>query len=138
MNGINTGDIVSSGAPQMSKDGSFGRNTLEISQSRRNKSGITPSKHVNILLFVYFYRHSPIHAFVFLLSVSVSTEELPFPVEASSSEHVETSKALYINSTEALPSEQKIDQNRNSKGEVAIMLMMRRLKSYLLKLCYIC
>ncbi|KAK4750967.1 hypothetical protein SAY87_004449 [Trapa incisa] len=44
-----------------------------------------------------------------------STEELPFPVEESGTEHVETSKGLSINSIETLPPEHNIDQNRNVK-----------------------
>lgn len=39
LKGIDKGDIVSSGAPQISKDGSVGRNSSEVSQSRRTKLG---------------------------------------------------------------------------------------------------
>ncbi|KAL5777981.1 hypothetical protein ACOSP7_010907 [Xanthoceras sorbifolium] len=37
LKGIDKGDIVSSGAPQVSKDGSMGRNSVDYSQSRRTK-----------------------------------------------------------------------------------------------------
>lgn len=75
------------------------------------------------------------HGFVFLLSVSASTEELPFPVEESGTDLVETSKGLSVNSVEALPPEYNIDLSRNTKGEVTIMLIMRMHKSCLLKIC---
>ena len=40
LNGIDKGDIVSSGAPQISKDGSAGRSSNDFVQSRRMKHGI--------------------------------------------------------------------------------------------------
>lgn len=40
LKGIDKGDIVSSGAPQMTKDGSAGRNSMDYMQSRRNKLGM--------------------------------------------------------------------------------------------------
>lgn len=40
LNGIDKGDIVSSGAPQISKDGSTGRSSNDFVQSRRVKHGI--------------------------------------------------------------------------------------------------
>ncbi|CAO2817803.1 unnamed protein product [Amaranthus hypochondriacus] len=39
LNGIDKGDIVSSGAPQISKDGSSGRSSNDFVQSRRTKHG---------------------------------------------------------------------------------------------------
>ncbi|XP_044474434.1 protein ESSENTIAL FOR POTEXVIRUS ACCUMULATION 1-like isoform X2 [Mangifera indica] len=37
LKGINKGDIISSGAPQVSKDGSVGRNSVDYTSSRRTK-----------------------------------------------------------------------------------------------------
>ncbi|KAK4778570.1 hypothetical protein SAY86_006098 [Trapa natans] len=45
----------------------------------------------------------------------VSTEDFPFTIEESGTDHVEASKGLSINSVEALPPEHNIDQNRNAK-----------------------
>lgn len=39
MKGIDKGDIISSGAPQNSKEGSTGRSPNEYAQSRRTKHG---------------------------------------------------------------------------------------------------
>ncbi|KAL3514629.1 hypothetical protein ACH5RR_027346 [Cinchona calisaya] len=39
LKGIDKGDIVSSGAPQITRDGSMGRNSTDFLQSRRNKLG---------------------------------------------------------------------------------------------------
>ncbi|GAV70277.1 GYF domain-containing protein [Cephalotus follicularis] len=39
MKGIDKGDIISSGAPQISKDGSIGRNSMDFTPSRRAKIG---------------------------------------------------------------------------------------------------
>ncbi|CAN1835727.1 Protein ESSENTIAL FOR POTEXVIRUS ACCUMULATION 1 [Linum perenne] len=39
LKGIEKGDIISSGVPQMSKDGSMGRNPTDFSNSRRAKAG---------------------------------------------------------------------------------------------------
>lgn len=40
LKGIDKGEIVSSGAPQISKDGSAGRSSNDFAQSRRAKHGI--------------------------------------------------------------------------------------------------
>ena len=40
LKGIDRGDIVSSGAPQITREGSIGRNSTDFLKSRRNKLGI--------------------------------------------------------------------------------------------------
>lgn len=39
LKGIDKGDVVGSGAPQITRDGSMGRNPADFLQSRRNKPG---------------------------------------------------------------------------------------------------
>ena len=41
LKGIDKGDIVSSGAPQISKEGAAGRSSVDFPQPRRTKLGIT-------------------------------------------------------------------------------------------------
>lgn len=86
---------------------------------------------------------------VFVLPVSGSAEEFPFPSEESGGEHGEISKGLYANSLDMLPPGQQkssqessskldvikvpmIDQNRNSIGEVTLLPELKRNKGCLL------
>lgn len=54
LKGIDKGDITSSGAPQVPKDGPAGRNSIEFTHSRRNKIGILPVQDI-LLLYICAY-----------------------------------------------------------------------------------
>lgn len=62
LKGIDKGDIVSSGAPQISKDGSTGRSSVEFPLSRRSKHG---SHSYQKILILYAY------AFIGVLSFEI-------------------------------------------------------------------
>lgn len=64
MQGINKGDIVSSGAPQASKDGSVSRNSTDATQLRRTKLGGISFQHTSTY----------VHAHNIISSISVITE----------------------------------------------------------------
>ncbi|XP_031406232.1 protein ESSENTIAL FOR POTEXVIRUS ACCUMULATION 1 isoform X1 [Punica granatum] len=100
LNGIDAGDIVSSGAPQIAKDGSFGRNMLDSSQSRRNKFGSTEELPFHV-------DESGEHVETSKGFYANTVEGLP--PEQRKLSHDFSSKQ---DSVEA----QKIDQNRNSKA----------------------
>lgn len=53
MKGIDKGDIVSSGMPQVSKDGSVGRNSMDAVPSKQTKLGAI--YHPLILMFWLFH-----------------------------------------------------------------------------------
>ena len=55
LKGIDKGDIVSSGAPQISKEGSLGRNSIDSTQPLRAKLGIVPFKTVFIPVYLHIF-----------------------------------------------------------------------------------
>lgn len=57
MKGIDKGDIISSGAPQVSKDGSVGRNSVDFTPSRRTKHGSHfCERYITVYLCIYLGR----------------------------------------------------------------------------------